>query len=120
MIVTIIKKGQYSGPNGKRIVCSVGERLECVSWYGESLVDSGFAVEGEMGEAQAASFDTIDDLMTELATEPETRPDIELFDDVNATDSAIIYASQNGIDLSGVEGTGKDGRITLADVKKAN
>lgn len=36
-----------------------------------------------------------------------------------ATDAAREKAAEEGVDLSEVEGTGKDGRITLADVEKA-
>jgi len=35
---------------------------------------------------------------------------------VNATDAAIALASQHGIDLAGVQGSGADGRIVKADV----
>lgn len=38
---------------------------------------------------------------------------------LNATDSALILAEDADLDLSGVEGTGKDGRITEPDVRKA-
>lgn len=37
---------------------------------------------------------------------------------VNATDSALAFAEEHDIDLMGVVGSGKDGRITLGDVKK--
>ncbi len=36
---------------------------------------------------------------------------------INATKSAIDYAASNGIDLSAVTGSGKDGRIQLKDLK---
>ena len=38
---------------------------------------------------------------------------------INATDAAINLAAGNSIDLAGVAGTGKDDRITTADVRKA-
>lgn len=38
---------------------------------------------------------------------------------VNATDAAIKYAQENGIDLSTVTGTGTGGKITLGDVQRA-
>lgn len=38
---------------------------------------------------------------------------------VNATDSAIELAEAEGIDLSSVQGSGADGRITKADVQAA-
>jgi len=37
---------------------------------------------------------------------------------INATDSALAFAEEHDIDLMGVVGSGKDGRITLGDVKK--
>lgn len=38
--------------------------------------------------------------------------------DVDATDIAFQYASDYGIDIRDVKGTGKDGRITVPDVEK--
>jgi pyruvate/2-oxoglutarate dehydrogenase complex dihydrolipoamide acyltransferase (E2) component len=39
--------------------------------------------------------------------------------EVDATDSAVQLAKAHGIDLSQVEGTGQDGRVTQPDVQKA-
>lgn len=36
---------------------------------------------------------------------------------VNATDAAIKLAEEYGIDISEVEGSGSDGRVTVGDVK---
>lgn len=36
----------------------------------------------------------------------------------DATEAAVEFARDNGIDLTAVEGTGKNGRITEGDVKK--
>jgi large subunit ribosomal protein L20 len=38
---------------------------------------------------------------------------------VHATEAAERKAQELGVDLSTVEGTGKDGRITVGDVDKA-
>ena len=38
-------------------------------------------------------------------------------DDVDATDAALDLALGNGIDLSDVQGSGKDGRVTKSDVE---
>lgn len=43
----------------------------------------------------------------------------ESADEVDATDGAREAASELGVDLSSVSGSGKDGRITKADVEKA-
>lgn len=40
-------------------------------------------------------------------------------DEVNATPDAIELAKENGVDLSTVEGSGKDGRILKSDVQAA-
>jgi pyruvate/2-oxoglutarate dehydrogenase complex dihydrolipoamide acyltransferase (E2) component len=40
-------------------------------------------------------------------------------DEPEATRAAIARAEELGVDLSGVEGTGSDGRIVLRDVKEA-
>lgn len=37
--------------------------------------------------------------------------------DSNATEGALELAASYGLDLSDVEGTGKDGRVTKADVE---
>ncbi len=44
---------------------------------------------------------------------PEDTPALE----IDATRSAISYAKEHGIDLTGLVGSGADGRITLKDVK---
>jgi len=38
---------------------------------------------------------------------------------VDATSSARRLAEEKGIDLTGIEGSGKDGRITIGDVRSA-
>jgi pyruvate/2-oxoglutarate dehydrogenase complex dihydrolipoamide acyltransferase (E2) component len=58
------------------------------------------------------------------AIEPHAPGDFE-YDDgtepgaVDATDAAKAKAEELGVDLQAVEGTGKDGRITVDDVEKA-
>ncbi|MEA1998247.1 MAG: E3 binding domain-containing protein [Euryarchaeota archaeon] len=38
--------------------------------------------------------------------------------EIDATNSAQELAKENGIDLSEIQGTGKDGRILLSDIKE--
>jgi large subunit ribosomal protein L20 len=59
--------------------------------------------------------------------EPETSPEPEVAEpeaaeeqpEVHATDAAERKADELGVDLSAVEGTGQEGRITVGDVDKA-
>jgi pyruvate/2-oxoglutarate dehydrogenase complex dihydrolipoamide acyltransferase (E2) component len=41
------------------------------------------------------------------------------FEDISVTGAAAELAAELGVDISTVTGTGKDGNITKADVKKA-
>lgn len=51
---------------------------------------------------------------------PETRRQSEhYYEDISTTGAAAERAAELGVDLSTVEGTGKGGRITKADVEKA-
>ena len=52
---------------------------------------------------------------TRQATEHGSR----YYEDLQTTGAAAELAAELGVDLSVVEGTGKDGRITKADVEKA-
>lgn len=40
-------------------------------------------------------------------------------DAAEATDAAEELAAELGVDLASIEGTGKDGRVTVADVRAA-
>jgi 2-oxoglutarate dehydrogenase E2 component (dihydrolipoamide succinyltransferase) len=56
------------------------------------------------------------------AVEVEVEPEPEVVEapvEVDATDTARSLAEENGIDLSTLEGTGKEGRILKSDVTKA-
>ncbi len=54
---------------------------------------------------------------------PLTRAEIKATskpaDEIEATEGAIELAEEKGIDLSGIEGSGEDGRIVKDDVKAA-
>lgn len=53
----------------------------------------------------------------ETAERAEERADVRA--DVSATDGARRRARELGLDLSGLEGTGREGRVTVRDVEKA-
>jgi cytoskeletal protein CcmA (bactofilin family) len=55
----------------------------------------------------------------EPAAIPAAFPEKEPSTEINATKAAIELAEGEGIDLTKVEGTGAEGRITLNDVRKA-
>jgi pyruvate/2-oxoglutarate dehydrogenase complex dihydrolipoamide acyltransferase (E2) component len=54
--------------------------------------------------------------LVELQPEPE---DAESCPSWTATVAAVRYAQQRKIDLKTITGTGKDGKITLSDVREA-
>jgi pyruvate/2-oxoglutarate dehydrogenase complex dihydrolipoamide acyltransferase (E2) component len=41
------------------------------------------------------------------------------YEDIDTTGAAAELAAELGVDLATIEGTGKDGRVTKADVEKA-
>jgi large subunit ribosomal protein L21 len=51
--------------------------------------------------------------------EPKTEKPVEATAEIEATDSARELAAEADIDLSTIEGTGKEGRILKSDVQKA-
>ena len=50
--------------------------------------------------------------------EPEPEPEPEPVKQVDATDHAFQLAEESGVDLADIEGTGKDGKITVTDVRE--
>lgn len=58
-----------------------------------------------------------DDYAADLTGEKEEENGEEDDGTENATAGAVELAEQEGVDLSQVEGTGKDGKITKADVE---
>lgn len=53
----------------------------------------------------------------ETPEEPKTPDSAEQDEGPNAVPSAIKYAEENNIDLTAINGSGKDGKILLSDVK---
>ena len=68
---------------------SAGTVINYPEWYGQSLIDSGLA-------------------------EPYSEPGV-----VDATEAAVKLAVDLGLVLYDIQGTGKDGRITVQDVRAA-
>jgi large subunit ribosomal protein L20 len=54
-----------------------------------------------------------------LEASAEQSTEVETSEDAGATEAAVRKAEELNVDLSGVEGTGQDGRITVGDVEKA-
>lgn len=52
-----------------------------------------------------------------ILEELEVIEEVEISDGIDATPSARALATEYGVDLSIVPGTGKDGRITRGDVE---
>lgn len=90
-------------------------------------VPAGFEEEATNNPHLETAYE--EDIFSEEEPEPESEVtpvfvenDIEEGEGIliyHATDSAVAYAEEHGIDLSEIEGTGKDGKITLTDVKDA-
>ena len=72
----------------------------------QELMDNYTAIENSLGEAQK----NVADLDTEKLIKQG---------EIDATDAARREAKERGLDLTEVEGSGTDGRITVDDVKKA-
>ena len=98
--VEVLVHGKYNDGDGKARRYEQGSTLVTHIWYAESLVEAG------------------------LAKWPEEDPDTAEEDEepvsqeVDVTDSARALAEECGVDLMEMTGTGKDGRITLGDVRK--
>jgi len=96
---------QGSGTNRKAVVHTKGQIIQFPASYA-ILLEKGDMIEIlpelELGESDVIEIDEIDQ---ELLP-----PD--------ATESAVEFAADSKVDLTLITGTGVDGRITLADVRR--
>ena len=83
-----------------------GGQEESFQMLFQELMDNYTAIENSLSEAQK----NVADLDTEKLIKQG---------EIDATDAARREAKERGLDLTEVEGTGTDGRITVDDVKKA-
>jgi pyruvate/2-oxoglutarate dehydrogenase complex dihydrolipoamide acyltransferase (E2) component len=83
-----------------------GGQEESFQMLFQELMDNYAAVENSLNEAQ----ENVSNLDTERLRKQG---------EIDATDAARREAKERGLDLTQIEGTGTDGRITLDDVKKA-
>jgi len=102
MLVKILVDGPYADFKAKpgfqkAQTLSADDEVDYPDWYAQSLVDSKLAEKVDVSK-------------------PDPQEEVEA-EEVNATDSALAFASENDIDLKDVAGTGAGGRITLGDVK---
>ena len=101
--IIIVRDGKYADFNDPERpghmggqTLEAGTTIEYPKWYGDSLVEAGHAM-------------NLEDAIIE-AVESESA--------VDATDAAAKLASEHGIDLDSIEGSGKDGRIIMSDIKR--
>jgi pyruvate/2-oxoglutarate dehydrogenase complex dihydrolipoamide acyltransferase (E2) component len=83
-----------------------GGQEESFQMLFQELMDNYAAVENSLNEAQ----ENVSNLDTERLRKQG---------EIDATDAARREAKERGLDLTQMEGTGTDGRITVDDVKKA-
>lgn len=101
MLVKILIAGPYSdygGPMGNRRAClrQVGDVVDFPAEYANRLIDRN------MAEVHALENEVF----------------ISFTDGIDATSSAIEYASEHDLDIAGLVGSGADGRMTLNDVRR--
>jgi pyruvate/2-oxoglutarate dehydrogenase complex dihydrolipoamide acyltransferase (E2) component len=117
MKVRFLKQGVFSKFfEGKAFAATYaeGDEVDYPAWYANGLIESGFAervIDEPKSEPQTIEF-----LGQEIEIEEAAGP--EIVEVVNATDAALKLAKEKGINLNGVFGSGKGGKITMGDVKK--
>jgi len=75
-------------------------------------------VEEPAAEEEVVEETPAEEPVAEEETEPEPEPEAEPAAEVKITDAARKIAEEAGIDISTVEGTGKDGAILKSDITK--
>jgi hypothetical protein len=103
LVSQIYAEFQEDGKQGA-VRREVGEIVDYPAWYAHSLVDSRYA-----------------NIVLTFVEEIEDLAEVVPPDDVGieATKKALELAEELGVDLSQIDGTGKDGKITIADVRWA-
>jgi len=91
----------------------VGAVVDFPTDYAQGIIKSGLAVAVGATQKPTELPEPVDAPKVVQAEKIEAAID---YDNINATSSAIDLAKENGIDLSDVEGSGREGRITKADV----
>ena len=79
--------------------------------------DTGTRATLTASEAQALGAPAME--AEAAADAPAEAPEAEASDEVDATPAAEAKAEELGVDLASVEGSGADGRVTVADVEDA-
>ncbi len=101
MLVKILIAGPYSdygGPKGNRRAClrQPGDLVDFPDVYAKALEKSG------MAEIHTVEAEVV----------------IPFTNGIDATTSAVEYATEHDLDITGLVGSGVDGRITLNDVRR--
>ena len=65
-----------------------------------------------MSDKPATLGDTLDAVIAEADAE------LQVPEGFNATEKALMYASDFGVNITEVTGTGQDGKVTVPDVQK--
>lgn len=139
MRVRITQNGEYADFDSIPGKCGsverrAGDTVNYPGWYAQALVESGHAQEvaevvtvtepelvpfADPTLSQFVPFE--DDIGGGILDAETTRKIIDGIkrSKVDATDAARKLAEECGLDLQAIEGTGKDGRIVLADVRQA-
>ena len=126
MRVTIIRDGVYSDWNSQPGKCGAverrqGDKVDYPRWYALSLIDSGYARETveivEMTAPEMVPFEG-PTLSPTVKWEEPTTTEPAAVAEPDATQRAKVLAEAFNVDLNSIEGSGKGGRITAADVRK--